>query len=259
MCIFFAAASGDYPAGTFEELEAKWPVSDLDVRRSGRVIFSELVMVPPGTRPAVRVKSTADFFAQTGINFDGEQASAVPWNKAIRRAAGWRGAHSLYYLNIYGVSAGGQAGGFMGVGNGTAHGVLHHELGHALSLPHWGNSAAYPYKGTMHGISAPATYNSTHAGPTWAYDSRFGTMISPSRLIRGVPTYRVDPMQGGGTGQQDPPFLMNHFSDYSVNQMRNYLQSTMVVWNPLLGRSGAYAKWNQSTGEYSTVRSNNGV
>ena len=39
-----------------------------------------------------------------------------------------------------------------------------------------------------------------------------------------VGTYKVDPMQGGGTGWQEPAYLMNHFSDYSVNQMRNYLQ-----------------------------------
>ncbi len=256
---FFAAAGGNYPAGTFEEMEAKWPVSDLDVRRSGRVIFPELVMVPTGARSAVRVKSTADFLTQTGSNFDGEQDSSSAWNGAIRRAAGRSGSYSLYYVNIYGVGAGGQAGGFAGVGNGSSIGILHHELGHALSLPHWGDSAAYPYKGAMHGIAAPPIYNATHAGPTWAFDSRSNTFISPSKLISGVQTYKVDPMQGGGTGYQEPPFLMNHFSDYSVNQMRSYLQSTLVVWNPTLGGSGGYAKWNQSTGQYSTTHSNNGV
>jgi autotransporter-associated beta strand protein len=256
---FFSAASGNYPTGTLDEIEAKWPVADLDVRRSGRVIFSELVMPPPGTRPAVRVKSTTDFTAQTGFGFDGEQSASLAWNGAIRRAAGRSGSHSLYYLNIYGVGAGGQAGGFAGVGNGGSNGILLHELGHALSLPHWGDSAAYPYKGAMHGITAPVNYNETHAGPTWAYDIRSNAFIPPTRQVSGVPTYRVDPMQGGGTGQQDAPFLMNHFSDYSINQMRSYLQSTLVVWNPTLGGTGSYAKWNQSTGQYSTVQSNNGV
>ena len=255
---FFAAASGDYPTGTLEEVEAKLPVSDLDVRRSGRVIFSELVMTPPGTRPAVRIKSKDDYLTQTGFIFDGEQDAASAWNKAIRRAAGRSGAHSLYYTNIYGVHAGGQAGSFTGVGNGTSEYVLFHELGHALSLPHWVDSAEYPYKGDMNGIQAPATYL-THAGPTWAFDGRTNTFIRPTRLVSGVPTYKVDPMEGGGTGDQEPPFLLNHFSDYSVNQMRSYLQSTLVVWNPTLGGSGAYAKWNQATGQYSSTQTNNGV
>lgn len=256
---FFAAATGDYPVGTFEEIEAKWPVADLEVRRSGRVIFSELVMMPTGSRQAVRTKSTADFRYQTGFNFDGEQDAASAWNGAIRRAAGRSGTHSLYYTNIYGVPAGGQAGGFAGVGLGTSIGILLHELGHALSLPHWGDSAAYPYKGNMHGITAPANYNLTHAGPTWAFDGRFNEFIPPTRLVNGIQTYKVDPMQGGGTGQQEAPFLMNHFSDYSINQMRNYLQNTMVVWNPTLGGTGSYAKWQQSTGQYSTAQANNEV
>ena len=57
-----------------------------------------------------------------------------------------------------------------------------------------------------------------------------------------VGTYKVDPMQGGGTGYQEPAYLLNHFSDYSVNQMRSYLHSHMVVWNsvrPLMASSSS--------------------
>jgi hypothetical protein len=75
-----------------------------------------------------------------------------------------------------------------------------------------------------------------------------------------VGTYKADPMQGGGFGWQEPAFLMNHFSDYSMNQMRNYLNGHVVVWNPALnGGSGSWAQWNSTTGGYTTAVSNNGV
>jgi autotransporter-associated beta strand protein len=261
---YFSQTTGNYPANTFAEVEAKWPVADLEVRRLANVVFPELVIPPRAGAPAARIKSPAEYTAQTGLAFDGEQAAALEWNAALKRAAGRSGRWSLYYLNIYNASAGGQAGGFAGVGNGTNRGILHHELGHALSLPHWGDSSAYPYKGAMHGISAPSIYNGTHAGPAWAFDLRTKAFIPPTvqaNNVGGNPagTYKVDPMQGGGTGYQEPAYLLNHFSDYSVNQMRSYLHSHMVVWNPALGSNGSWAAWNQTAGAYTTTVSNNGV
>jgi autotransporter-associated beta strand protein len=260
---YFAQASGDYPANTFAEIEAKWPAADLELRRLRNVVFRELVIPPRAdvSAQAVRVRSKAEYQAQTGLGFDGEQAAALEWNGALKRAAGTSGRWSLYYLNVYNAAAGGQAGGFAGVGNGTSVGILHHELGHALSLPHWGDSAAYPYKGDMHGIQAPSNYNETHAGPAWGFDLRTKAFIPPtvqSGNVTGKPvgTYKVDPMQGGGTGYQEPAYLMNHFSDYSVNQMRSYLNSHVVIWNPALN---SYAQWNQTAGDYTTTVSNNGV
>lgn len=258
---YFADTTGNYPANTFAELEAKWPAADLEVRRLGHVVFPELVIPPRGGAPAARIKSKTEYEVQTGLPFDGEQAAALEWNGALKRAAGRSGRWSLYYLNVYNAAAGGQAGGFAGVGNGTSVGILHHELGHALSLPHWGDSAAYPYKGDMHGIQAPANYNETHAGPAWAFDLRTKAFIPPTVQAgnaggKPVGTYKVDPMQGGGTGYQEPAYLMNHFSDYSMDQMRSYLQSHVVIWNPSLN---SYASWNQTAGDYTTTVSNNGV
>ena len=260
---YFADTDDNYPSGTFAELEAKWPVADLEVRRLGHVVFPELVIPPRadvGTK-AVRIKSKAEYQAQTGLSFDGEQSAALEWNGALKRAAGRSGRWSLYYLNVYNAFAGGQAGGFAGVGSGTSVGILHHELGHALSLPHWGDNAAYPYKGDMHGIQAPSNYNETHAGPAWAFHLPTRAFIPPTVQAgneggKPVGTYKVDPMQGGGTGWQEPAYLMNHFSDYSVNQMRSYLQGHVVVWNSTLN---SYAQWNQATGGYTTTVSNNGV
>lgn len=261
---YFSQTTGNYPANTFAEVEAKWPVADLEVRRLVNVVFPELVIPPRAGAPAARIKSPGEYTTQTGLAFDGEQAAALEWNAALKRAAGRSGRWSLYYLNIYNASAGGQAGGFAGVGNGTNRGILHHELGHALSLPHWGDSSAYPYKGAMHGIPAPSIYNGTHSGPAWAFDLRTKAFIPPTvqaSNVGGNPagTYKVDPMQGGGTGYQEPAYLLNHFSDYSVNQMRSYLHSHMVVWNPALGSNGSWASWNQTAGAYTTTVSNNGV
>ena len=260
---YFADTTGDYPAGTFAELEVKWPVADLEIRRVPDIVFRELVIPPRSDvgAQAARVRSTGDYTTQTGLGFDGEQAAALVWNSALKRAAGRSGRTSLYYINIYGANAGGQAGGFAGVGNGTSQGILHHELGHALSLPHWGDSTTYPYKGDMHGILAPENYNLTHAGPVWAYDLRTQTLIPPTAQPGNVGnkppgTYKVDPMQGGGTGWQEPGFLMNHMSDYSVFNMRQYLQGHVLVWNPSLN---SYASWNQTSGAYTVTASNNGV
>ncbi|MFM2171482.1 MAG: hypothetical protein RI957_1711, partial [Verrucomicrobiota bacterium] len=260
---YFSKTTGDYPSGTFAEVEAKWPVADLEIRRLNDIVFPELVIPPRADvgSKAVRVKSKAEYYVQTGLTFDGEQAAALEWNAALKRAAGQSGRWSLYYLNVYNAVAGGQAGGFAGVGNGTSVGILHHELGHALSLPHWGDSAAYPYKGDMHGIQAPTNYNETHAGPAWAFHLPTKKFIPPTTQTgnaggKPVGTYKADPMQGGGTGWQEPSYLLNHFSDYSVNQMRSYLQSHVVLWNAALN---SWAQWNSTTGDYTTTVSNNGV
>ncbi len=257
---YFKSTPGDYPAGWKAELEAKWPVSAIELRRTPNVVFPQLVIPPRADLPATRVSSAQDYKDQTGTNFDGEQAAALQWSAALKAAAGSAGRVSLYYLNIYGASAGGQAGGFGGVGNGTSQGILNHELGHALSLPHWGDNAQYPYKGDMYGIKAPSIYNLTHAGPTWAFDLLHDRFLPPTvqaDAVGGVPaTYKADPMQGGGTGDQEKEYIFRHFSDYSMTKMRNYLESHVVVWNASLN---SYASWNDAAGSYTTVVSNDGV
>ncbi len=260
---YFAQASGDYPSGWQNELEAKWPVADLELRRLRNVVFPELVIPPRSDvgAPAVRIRSKAEYTDKTGLAFDGEQAAALEWNGALKAAAGTSGRISLYYLSIYGANAGGQAGGFAGVGGGTSIGILHHELGHALSLPHWGDNGSYPYKGDMYGIQAPAIYNDTHAGPVWGHDP-IGRKFLPCTVqpgnVGGKPTgtYKCDPMQGGGTGFQEAGYLMNHFSDYSVNQMRSYLEGHVLIWNTNLQK---YASWNSTTKDYTTTLTTNGV
>ena len=213
-----------------------------------------------GTAIAARVSSKDQYTEITGLSFDGEQATAQKWMNALKGAAGIRGQYALFYVNIYGVPSGGQAGGYGGVGNGNSIGILHHELGHAQSLPHWGNKENYPYRKTMHGIPAPEVYNDVHVGPTWAFDMPTMTFIPPTvqdNAVGGVAsTYKKDPMQGGGTGDQEEGFLMRHFSDYSMNQARNYIEGHIVV----SGDGGAtYNKWDDTAKQYSKAVENNGV
>lgn len=274
---FFTDEEGrDYPAGWRDEIEAKWPVRKLKLQRVPHVVFPELVIPARSAvrAPSVKIRSAQDYRDQTGVRFDGEQAAAVAWNGALKRAAGlYTNRLALYYLNIYvrGVaSVGGQAGGFSGVGQGDHVGVLHHELGHALSLPHWCTNAAYPYHDEMYGIPRPCKDQvadpstpvapgecvrevPAHAGPTWAYDPTRRRFIPPTTQAdnptgRPAGHFKNDPMCGGSLGSQEPPYLVTHFSDYSVRRMREYLEDRLLVWN---GTLQSYAAWDQSSASYS--------
>jgi len=63
-------------------------------------------------------------------------------------------------------------------------------------------------------------------------------------------------MQGGGAGDQEKGFIFRHFSDFSVIQMRNFLECHVVVWNIELN---SYASWNNEEGDYTKLVTNNGV
>ncbi len=259
---FFEASPGDYPTGWKEELEAKLPVSEIELRRLPNIIFSELTVPPRKDANAVaaRISSKEEYQTLTGAGFDGEQATAAQWNGALKAAAGTKGRYALFYTNIYGVASGGQAGGYGGVGNGTSLGILNHELGHALSLPHWGNNADYPYRNDMFGIPAPEVFNGVHVGPVWAFDLDKNKFIPPTvqaNAVGGeVGTYKKDPMQGGGTGDQEEGFLIRHFSDYSINKIQNFLENHIVVRT---GGSDSYAGWDPMTNNYTNTMDNNGV
>lgn len=257
---FFSTDLGDYVSGWEEELSKKLPVSSIELRRLPNMVFPEVTVPPRANVPAARVGSEEDYTTITGLNFDGEQSTASQWNSALKAAAGTAGRYSLFYTNIYGVASGGQAGGFSGVGNGKNEGILLHELGHALSLPHWGNNANYPYRNEMFGIPAPDVFNGVHVGPTWAFDISKPAFIPPvvqENAVGGtLGTYKKDPMQGGGKGDQEEGFLLRHFSDYSMNQIRNYLEGHIVVWNAALS---SYATWDDTSKGYTKEIANDGV
>lgn len=253
---YFGKGTNDYPAGFFEELEAKWPVAHLEIERVRGINFPELVIPARGPLPAVRVEKPEDYLRKTGAKFDGEQAAALQWVWALSRAGGNRDV-AMCYINILGAAAGGQAGGFNGVG-GINPGILHHELGHALGLPHIGEQKDYPYRGEMFGIKPPQVFNEVHVGPTWAFDLPSQTFIPPT-VQRGSARwpaghYKADPMQGGGAGDQEPPFHLRHFSDYNVHRMQLFLERRVAV-----RRGESYYKWDEATGDYTRKVESDGV
>lgn len=261
---FFSLSAGNYANGWKEELEEKLPISSIELRRVPNILFKELSMQPREGAKSVRITSRENYKQLTGINFDGEQDITTTWINALKLAAGKNTKNvALFYLNIYGVFAGGQASSqsFAGVGSGTNLGILSHELGHVFSLPHWGDFASYPYKGELLGILPQSTvYNGTHVGPTWGYDSKKNLFIPPTVQNNSVGgekgKYKNDPMQGGGVGDQERGFIFRHFSDYSVDRMKNFVEGWLVIWNET---SNTYASWNSTNKSYSNTKTNNGI
>ena len=253
---YFGRGTGDYPTNMFRELESKWPVAGLDVERVRGITFPEMVIPERAGLPAVRIASTDEYKTKTGQKFDGKQAAALQWVHALSRAGG-NAEVAMCYVNIMGVPAGGQAGNFNGVG-GLILGILNHELGHAFGLLHNSDNKEYPYHGEMFGIKPPKTYKEIHVGPTWAFDLPSGKFIPPTVQTthgKGVAgTYKADPMEGGGVGDQEPEFLFRHFSDYNVHKMQEYLERHVAV-----RRDGEYFKWDDATGDYTRKVASNGV
>jgi len=253
---YFGRGEGDYPTNMFQELASKWPVAGLDVERVRGINFPEMVIPERAGLPAVRITSTDEYKTKTGQKFDGKQAAALQWVHALSRAGGNEDV-AMCYVTILGVPAGGQAGNFNGVGSMNL-GIINHELGHAFGLLHNSDNKEYPYHGEMFGIKPPKTYKEIHVGPTWAFDLPSGKFIPPTVQVsrnKGVAgTYKADPMEGGGVGDQEPPFLFRHFSDYNVHKMQEYLERHVAVQ-----RDGNYYKWDDATGGYTRKVMSNGV
>ncbi|TXD61679.1 T9SS type A sorting domain-containing protein [Polaribacter sp. IC066] len=257
----FTEQNSEYPSGWEEEFAEKLPASELNVQNV-RVLFKETSVLPTGGRIAARITNAADYQTLTGFSgFGGnggpQNLIATEWKAALRNAAG-KFYGNMKYTHVSwkfeNRANKGVGGGYSSVGRRGPNslGILLHEMGHALSLPHW-DGPAYPYKGDMNGIVASTVAGGIHSGPIWMYDVRSKKFIPPFQDGVTPLTYKNDPMSGGGNNRKEPGFLTNHFSDYSVNQMRNMLERHLVVYNEALGK---YAKWNTTDMEYTRVQTN---
>ncbi len=255
---YFAYETKDYVAGTLEELEAKWPVAKLNVQRVPRILFDELIVPARAGLTATRCRSPEDYLKKTGKAFDGEQMTGLQWKDALQLAGG-QTRMNLFLVNIYGVNAGGDAWDFGGVTRVGNVGTLNHELGHALGRPHLNDEPEYPHRDVMYGIVG----RGPHVGPTWGFDPRIGLpgaqpgmpyFIPPvvqSNSVGQTPgMWKRDPMQGGGSGDEEKGFLMRYFSDYSMHKMQEYLENKVVVWSESLK---SYATWDDKTASYSKI------
>jgi len=235
-------ANEDYPDGWMRELEVKWPVANLTVVRLPPADWREVVVA------GVKTTGAADFSAKTGNGFDGEQAAAMALATSLHLANG-KSNRGLTYINIQGVDAGGSGGDLRGVGIAGSYGTLTHELGHALAMPHWGDSAEYPWHGDLHGISAPHHIRprETHIGPTWIVDLDTMQFTPPYQQNGGKCgdlelTYLNSYMQGGGSHQT---------SDYGWYKMQMFLESRIAApQRDVNGGIIGWAKWSDADAAY---------
>ena len=268
---FFGESSFDYPNGFIEELESKLPVSEIVLRRA-EVVFPEVTVQPRANKEAVRISSIEEYENITGVGFEGDQGLMTQLNGSLKGAAGTRAKYSLYLSNAHGLSPGtsptgiGSSTAFTSIvmvsnqkrNFGTSHGTASHEIGHSFSLPHWANDKhddVYPYRNKMHGIEAPMTrgdngvLKKVHVGPVWGIDLKKMLFIPPTKYNQKV-RYKKDPMAGGGLGDQEDDFLLNHFSDFSARKMQDFLESKIEVLTTNPGEEARYARWNQNTMDY---------
>lgn len=262
---FFAQGNQDFGPGWFDEVREKWPVADLDVERTSQVF--EQVAIPPRKIDevwyrAVLASSKADYEQQLGVSVPGSsfwsEYTALGLSQALRDA-GAQDRYRLTHVNIIGQTAGGLASRFVSAGK-LDDGIPHHELGHALSLPHCSSDPDYPYVGEMFGIEIIGD-DPQHVGPTWGLDLRNGTYFIPPTVQPNtvaanqalIGTWKRDPMQGGGKGDQEQGQLLRMFSDYSVAKMRDYLEDDLIVWNEDLD---SYARWDALDDDYTALVSN---
>ncbi len=252
---YFDYEDADYPEGWEEEIAVRRPVSAFNVQRIKRMLFPELVIPPRGALPAVRCTCTADYQVKTGQPFNGKQAAALHWQRALQEAGGQRRL-TAFFISIANVPSGGEAWDFGGVGSLSRFPVLNHELGHVLNVNDLPCEGGYPYRGPMYGIDKD--HGAYHGGPTWRFDPRVG-FISPilsEKAERGTPgEWKKDPMGGGGVGEE-PGEAIAGFSDYSVRKMQEYMEEHVAHWSE---EKQAYVGWHHYLGDFATVFKNDGV
>ncbi len=266
---YFDYEDVDYPDTYVEEIGIRRPVTELNVERLKRVCFPELVIQPCGPSPATLCSSEEDYAEQNGTPFNGKQAAALMWQRALQDAGG-QTRLSLFFINIANVHAGGYAENFGGCGSLRRYGVLYHELAHSLDVEDLMTTTEplFPYRYEMHGIDK-TTRGGYHVGPTWGYDPRIGVatkqpdsayFINPvmpcdTEKDKGG-EWKSSPVCGGGQFDPEAPETFGMFSDWSVRKMQDYMEKRIVLWDD---EKQSYAAWCMWRGSYGITLTNDGV
>jgi len=260
---YFGKGKGaDYPKGWEAEMEAKLPVSELDIRRIRNISFDEIVIPPGAGKPATRVGNAEDL-KKIADDFEKKEDWAFShqigllgykWAAALKRAGSGSALFRTYCVNSAGVHSSGRGGGYVTGNHLHRRGVIFHELGHAYGLPHWMGRKAYPYKRTMYGEDK-GEESKPNAGPKWAFDLNKREFLSPYAIKDGKLIWIHDPMHGGGRSRHTNS-VYTHYSDYSIHKMQQRIENSGVCWNE---ETGKYAKWNQKTGAYDKIVKNDGL
>jgi hypothetical protein len=250
---YFDYEDVDFPDGFDEEIFVRRPLTELNIQRLKRVLFSELIIPPRENLPCVRVRNEDEHMSKTGQPFNGKQLAAQQWYAALQNAGGQKKLNA-YFISIANVHSGGWAWDYAGMGSLRRFPILNHEMGHVLGVDDLPCEAGYPYIGEMYGIDKGK--GGFHGGPTWRFDPRTG-FVSPT-LSDKTDTpgeWKKDPMGGGGRGEE-PGEDIAPFSDYSIRKMQDYMERNIVQWNE---EKEEYCLWNHWTGSFSNVVRSNGV
>lgn len=206
-----------------EELTAKLPIKGMTVEKVA-VPMPLIATRPHGGAPATITTSPADYKAKTGVEFHPERAMTAQWVDALRKAGGQSRTTRFFYGLMFGVDAGeGQGEGFSAVGNGNNSTNALREMGQAFGLPgdlaEW---SRYPYKGPFNfALEGPDHGRVPHTGPSWGFDLKKNTFISPKEHLGGDSWgWKAEPMQGN---------LHGHFSDFNARHMQSEIEGHYVV------------------------------
>jgi len=223
-------------ATTQQELYAKWPVAQLNIRNhpAQRVDWPYIVVGPRSGGAAYRVTNKDE-------QKDGYAVMSATLGVlgAIRSANGDAATANQYYAPLlmlnqsgaYSHPGGGLGGGSLGTGDYSYAGIFIHEQGHAFGMPHAGeaySNGSYPYA------------SGSLLGSVWGYDagrreflapflpstaSTFNNCQSSTSRVKDSAgrCIKQDPMQGG-SGDQATGDKFTLFSDFNAAVIQRYFE-----------------------------------